>query len=69
MWVMRDSNVANAAKESAPTEFPHGLQDFCTEGGRETPLNGAFVGDGYHADCLKRGRLSNMSLALFALTS
>jgi hypothetical protein len=25
MWVMRDSNVANAAKESAPTEFPHGL--------------------------------------------
>jgi hypothetical protein len=26
---MRDSNVANAAKESAQTEFPHGLLDFC----------------------------------------
>ena len=26
MWVMRDSNVANAAKESAQAEFPHGLQ-------------------------------------------
>jgi hypothetical protein len=25
---MRDSNVANAAKESAQTEFPHGLADF-----------------------------------------
>jgi hypothetical protein len=25
---MRDSNVANAAKESAQTEFPHGLQEF-----------------------------------------
>jgi hypothetical protein len=30
MWVMRDSNVANAAKESAHDEFPHGLQDLCT---------------------------------------
>ena len=29
MWVMRDSNVANAAKESAQDEFPHGLQEFC----------------------------------------
>ena len=28
--VMRDSNVANAAKESAQAEFPHGLLDFCT---------------------------------------
>jgi hypothetical protein len=27
---MRDSNVANAAKESAQAEFPHGLLDFCT---------------------------------------
>jgi hypothetical protein len=27
---MRDSNVANAAKESAQDEFPHGLQDFNT---------------------------------------
>jgi hypothetical protein len=26
---MRDSNVANAAKESAQDEFPHGLLDFC----------------------------------------
>jgi hypothetical protein len=26
---MRDSNVADAAKESAQAEFPHGLQDFC----------------------------------------
>ena len=26
---MRDSNVANAAKESAQAEFPHGLQYFC----------------------------------------
>src|SRR3984885_12272793 len=26
---MRDSNVANAAKESAQVEFPHGLLDFC----------------------------------------
>jgi hypothetical protein len=26
---MRDSNVANAAKESAQAEFPHGLLDFC----------------------------------------
>jgi hypothetical protein len=26
---MRDSNVANAAKESAQAEFPHGLQEFC----------------------------------------
>jgi hypothetical protein len=25
---MRDSNVANAAKESAQTEFPHGLKNF-----------------------------------------
>jgi hypothetical protein len=25
MWVMRESNVANAAKESAQDEFPHGL--------------------------------------------
>jgi ribitol 2-dehydrogenase len=33
MWVMRDSNVANAAKESAQNEFPHGLLDFCTLGG------------------------------------
>jgi len=24
---MRDSNVANAAKESAQDEFPHGLQN------------------------------------------
>jgi hypothetical protein len=32
MSVMRDSNVANAAKESAPAEFPHGLLDFCTTG-------------------------------------
>jgi hypothetical protein len=30
MWVMRDSNVANAAKESAQAEFPHGLQDLRT---------------------------------------
>ena len=30
IWVMRDSNVANAAKESAQAEFPHGLLDFCT---------------------------------------
>jgi hypothetical protein len=28
---MRDSNVANAAKESAQTEFPHGLQELCTK--------------------------------------
>jgi hypothetical protein len=27
---MRDSNAANAAKESAQPEFPHGLLDFCT---------------------------------------
>ena len=27
---MRDSNVANPAKESAQVEFPHGLLDFCT---------------------------------------
>src|SRR5580693_177620 len=27
---MRDSNVANAAKESAQDEFPHGLPDFQT---------------------------------------
>jgi hypothetical protein len=27
---MRDSNVANAAKESAQAEFPHGLPDFQT---------------------------------------
>src|SRR5580704_9466793 len=26
---MRDSNVANAAKESAQAKFSHGLQDFC----------------------------------------
>jgi hypothetical protein len=26
---MRDSNVDNAAKESAQDEFPHGLHDFC----------------------------------------
>ena len=32
MWVMRDSNVANAAKESAQTEFPHGLQEFRPRG-------------------------------------
>ena len=29
MWVMRDSNVANAAKESAQAEFPHGLLNLC----------------------------------------
>jgi hypothetical protein len=27
---MRDSNLANPAKESAQDEFPHGLLDFCT---------------------------------------
>jgi hypothetical protein len=27
---MRDSNVANAAKESAQAEFPHGLLEICT---------------------------------------
>jgi hypothetical protein len=27
---MRDSNVANPAKESAQAGFPHGLLDFCT---------------------------------------
>jgi hypothetical protein len=27
---MPDSNVANAAKESARAEFPHGLLDFCS---------------------------------------
>jgi hypothetical protein len=27
---MRDSNLANAAKESAQAEFPHGLQEFVT---------------------------------------
>ena len=27
---MRDSNVANAAKESTQREFSHGLLDFCT---------------------------------------
>jgi hypothetical protein len=31
MWVMRDSNVANAAQESAQAEFPHGLLDFCLQ--------------------------------------
>jgi hypothetical protein len=35
MWVMRDSNVANAAKESAPTEFPHGLHGFEASRGDE----------------------------------
>jgi hypothetical protein len=34
MWVMRESNVANAAKESAHDEFPHGLFDFCATGNR-----------------------------------
>ena len=29
---MRDSNVANAAKESTQGEFSHGLLDFCTNG-------------------------------------
>jgi hypothetical protein len=29
MWVMRESNVANAAKESAQDEFPHGPQELC----------------------------------------
>jgi hypothetical protein len=29
---MRDSNVANAAKESAQVEFPHGLQEFRSSG-------------------------------------
>jgi hypothetical protein len=28
---MRDSNVANAAKESTQGEFSHGLQDLCTQ--------------------------------------
>jgi hypothetical protein len=27
---MRDSNVANAAKESTQREFSHGLLDLCT---------------------------------------
>jgi hypothetical protein len=27
---MRDSIVANAAKESAQAEFPHGLLEICT---------------------------------------
>jgi hypothetical protein len=31
---MRDSNVANAAKESAQDEFPHGLEGFCRGGPR-----------------------------------
>jgi hypothetical protein len=26
---MRDSNVANAAKESAQAKFSHGLHNFC----------------------------------------
>jgi NAD(P)-dependent dehydrogenase (short-subunit alcohol dehydrogenase family) len=30
---MRDSNVANAAKESAQAEFPHGLSNVCTTAG------------------------------------
>jgi hypothetical protein len=30
MWVMRDSNVANPAKESVQVEFPHGLDDVNT---------------------------------------
>ena len=29
---MRDSNVANAAKESTQREFSHGLRSFCTIG-------------------------------------
>jgi hypothetical protein len=32
---MRDSNAANAAKESAQAEFSHGLLDFCTHCGRD----------------------------------
>jgi hypothetical protein len=30
---MRDSNVANAAKESAQAKFSHGLLNFCMKGG------------------------------------
>jgi hypothetical protein len=29
---MRDSNVVNAAKETAQAEFPHGLLEFCPTG-------------------------------------
>jgi hypothetical protein len=41
---MRDSNLANAAKESAQDEFPHGLLDFCTsrrkrQASKNKPLN------------------------------
>jgi hypothetical protein len=34
---MRDSNVANAAKESAQTKFSHGLQDICN--GPQQPVD------------------------------
>jgi len=44
---MRDSNVANAAKESAQDEFPHGLLDFAaatTARGRGGPVRHAVAG-------------------------
>jgi hypothetical protein len=38
---MRDSNVANAAKESAQHKFPHGLLEICTTLIRLKPVHGA----------------------------
>jgi hypothetical protein len=37
---MRDSNVANAAKESAQTEFPHGLLDLCINDDARSAMSG-----------------------------
>jgi hypothetical protein len=42
---MRDSNVANAAKESAQAEFPHGLLEFCaTREGAAAFINQGSIG-------------------------
>jgi hypothetical protein len=43
---MRDSNVANAAKESAQHKFPHGLLDLCTGEPRPTPQTEVRCEDG-----------------------
>ena len=44
---MRDSNVANAAKESAQAEFPHGLLEQCnTFGTSQWDVHGVAPGRG-----------------------
>jgi hypothetical protein len=60
---MRDSNVANAAKESAQAEFPHGLFDLCT-----SATSSLFVSDQFQRGIEGWGDLPNvLGIALSSL--